>query len=156
MATKTDLLADPDLDAMVGDLARELGCPYDVSPDHVRPGPIPPEAMGFNAGMVRSGEVLYREGQRWRARALRELAARPEWVREWKAAVALDARIEALCAERGYRFAPHEVTPWQVSDDGPCPWQGTIGATSWPAAQALRRRLIAELRRDDHGPAAAD
>src|SRR5687767_9939257 len=85
--TKPDLLADPDLDAMVSDLARELGCRVDVNPDHVRPGPIPPQALGLNAGTVRSGEVLYREGLRWRAKVLRELAARPDWVRDWKAAV---------------------------------------------------------------------
>jgi hypothetical protein len=58
----------------------------------------------------------------------------------------LDRRIEELCHQRGYHFKPWETPPWEA-DDGPSPWPpGCAGALSWPQAQQLRRRLIAELR----------
>jgi len=57
----------------------------------------------------------------------------------------LDDDIRKLCEERGLRFRPWEVEPWNC-DFGPCPWPaGTGGADSWPKAQRLRRKLIAEL-----------
>ncbi len=59
----------------------------------------------------------------------------------------LNARIRALCEERGLTFRPWEAPPWEA-DDGPSPWpRRTAGAESWPKAQALRRRLIAELKK---------
>ena len=60
-------------------------------------------------------------------------------------------RIRAWCEERGLSFKPWEVPPWDV-DDGPSPWPpGTGGATSWPKAQKLRRKIIAELKASDAG-----
>lgn len=58
----------------------------------------------------------------------------------------LDAKIEKMCKARGWAFAPHECPPWEA-DDGPSPWPlHTAGAESWPKAQALRRKLIAEIK----------
>jgi hypothetical protein len=58
----------------------------------------------------------------------------------------IDDRIRELCHRRGMTFRPWEVTPWEVNA-GPCPWpQGDCWRETWPAAQALRRQLIAELR----------
>ena len=57
----------------------------------------------------------------------------------------LNAKIEAICKARGMTFAPYECPPWEA-DEGPSPWPPrTAGAESWPKAQALRRKLIAEL-----------
>jgi hypothetical protein len=59
----------------------------------------------------------------------------------------LNERIRGLCKNRGMIFKPWQATPWDC-DDGPSPWPaGTVGAASWPQAQALRRKLIAEIRR---------
>jgi hypothetical protein len=154
MARSTDPLADLDadtVDEMVADMARELGCPWDVFPEHARPGPVPLEAQGLNAGCVRSGVALYKEAQQWRRKALRELKRNPEWVEGRLAEVRLNERVEALCAERGYSFAPHETPPWAVSADGPSPWgdRGCAGALTWPAAQRLRRQLVAEIEAAD-------
>jgi hypothetical protein len=58
----------------------------------------------------------------------------------------LNERIRELCAARGLTFRPWEVPPWEV-DDGPSPWPaGSAGGRSWPKAQALRRKLIAEIK----------
>jgi hypothetical protein len=58
----------------------------------------------------------------------------------------LNERIRELCAARGLMFRPWEVPPWEVND-GPPPWPAnSAGARSWPKAQALRRRLIAEIK----------
>jgi hypothetical protein len=57
----------------------------------------------------------------------------------------LNAKIEALCKARGWTFSPHECPPWEA-DEGPSPWGAdTAGSESWPKAQALRRKLIAEI-----------
>ena len=57
----------------------------------------------------------------------------------------LNERIEELCTARGMTFRPHECPPWEA-DDGPSPWPpNSAGSESWPKAQQLRRRLIAEL-----------
>jgi hypothetical protein len=150
MARSTDPLAALDeetVDEMVGDMARELGCPHDVSPEYARPGAPPPELAGCNLGCSPTGVERYKEAQQWRRRALRELKRNPEWVEDWLAEVELNRRIEALCRERDYHFMPHETKPWEVSTDGPSPWpEGCAGALSWPGAQRLRRQLIAELR----------
>jgi hypothetical protein len=146
---KAELFPDPDeLNEMISDLAQEHGCPYPIFPDLVQLGPIPDHVRGLNVGMAngQDGVSLYKAGQRWRRKLIAELERSPEWVAQWRAAVALNERIEELCRERGYRFEPHETTPWQC-DDEPCPWPGSsAGALSWPAAQKLRRQLIAELR----------
>jgi hypothetical protein len=61
----------------------------------------------------------------------------------------LDEQIRALCEKRGLTFKPWEVEPWDVND-GSSPWPpGTAGATTWPKAQALRRKLIAELKKTE-------
>ena len=57
----------------------------------------------------------------------------------------LNEAIQRLCEERGMNFAPWECHPADAND-GPCPWPvGCVGAESWPKAQALRRKLIAEF-----------
>jgi hypothetical protein len=57
----------------------------------------------------------------------------------------LNAAIRDLCEQRGMQFAPHACPPWEA-DDGPSPWPAhTAGAESWPKAQALRRKLVAEI-----------
>jgi len=57
----------------------------------------------------------------------------------------LNQRIRALCEAKGYKFRPWEVHPAEV-DAGPSPWPGgTMGAQSWPKAQKLRRKLVAEF-----------
>jgi hypothetical protein len=59
----------------------------------------------------------------------------------------LNERIRGLCKHRGMTFKPWEVRPWDC-DDGPSPYpDGCAGASSWTKAQALRRKLIAELKR---------
>lgn len=59
----------------------------------------------------------------------------------------LNGKIRAWCEARGYRFKPWEVHPADAND-GPSPWpEGTGGAASWPKAQKLRRKIIAELKR---------
>ena len=72
------------------------------------------EGGGFNPGCVRNGVVLYREGQKWRRKALAELKRRPAWVAEWLADAEMDRRVEELCAAKGLSFAPHECPPWWV------------------------------------------
>ena len=58
----------------------------------------------------------------------------------------LNDRIRDLCEQRGLTFKPWEIAPWDV-DGGASPWPpGTAGSASWPRAQALRRKLIAELK----------
>jgi hypothetical protein len=53
--------------------------------------------------------------------------------------------VRAWCEEHGLRFKPWEVHPADVSP-GPSPWPAnTAGGTSWPKAQALRRKIMAEL-----------
>jgi hypothetical protein len=59
----------------------------------------------------------------------------------------LNDRIRALCEARGMTFKPWEIPPWDVPDTGPSPWPPTTGGSiSWPKAQKLRRKLIAELK----------
>ena len=58
----------------------------------------------------------------------------------------LNERIRERCEQRGLKFKPWETEPWDV-DDGPSPYpKGTSGYETWGPAQALRRRLIAEIR----------
>jgi hypothetical protein len=58
----------------------------------------------------------------------------------------IDEQLKQLCEQKGLRFKPWEVAPWDVTA-GPSPWpRGTAGYASWPKAQQLRRRLLAELR----------
>jgi hypothetical protein len=57
----------------------------------------------------------------------------------------LDEEIRALCESKGWRFKPWEAHPANV-DDGPSPHPpGTAYNASWPKAQKLRRKLIAEI-----------
>jgi hypothetical protein len=57
-----------------------------------------------------------------------------------------DDRIRAWCDERGLKFAPHEVHPADA-DNGPSPWPaGAAGAVSWPKAQKMRQKIIAEIQ----------
>jgi hypothetical protein len=65
----------------------------------------------------------------------------------------LDAKIEELCKAKGMTFKPHECPPWEARE-GSSPWPpNTAGSESWPKAQALRRKLIAEI---EGQPAEAD
>ena len=55
-------------------------------------------------------------------------------------------RIRAWCDDRGLTFKPWEVHPAEVGT-GPSPWPaGSAGAESWPKAQKLRRKILAEIR----------
>jgi hypothetical protein len=57
-----------------------------------------------------------------------------------------DVKIRAWCDEHGLTFKPWEVHPADV-DTGPSPWPaGTGGAESWPKAQRLRRKILADIR----------
>jgi hypothetical protein len=59
----------------------------------------------------------------------------------------IDAQIRAYCEEHGLRFSPWEVEPADA-DSGPSPWPaGTGGFESWPLAQKMRRKIVAELAR---------
>ena len=63
----------------------------------------------------------------------------------------LSDQIRELCEQRGLKFKPWETTPWEV-DFGPSPWPSYVaGGETWPQAQALRRKLIAELRQAKAG-----
>ena len=136
---------------MIGDVARELGCPYDVFPDHVDLTADPDVvAGGFNRGCFRDGKLwdgptIYREGQKWRRKALAELKRRPEWVAQWLADAEVDWRVEELCAAKGLRFAPHECPPWWVRCDEVIGHDGMRGEGA-RLAQRLRRQLEAEIR----------
>ena len=55
-------------------------------------------------------------------------------------------RIRAWCDERGLKFKPWEIHPAAVRR-GPSPWPaGCGGAESWPKAQKLRRKILAEIK----------
>jgi hypothetical protein len=153
MAKTSALPADlgPDeLDDMIRDLARELGCPPDVHPDLVELDHVPGHVYGLNTAMSRSGLDRYREGQNWRRKAIAELKRSPDWIADWRAARELNRQIQALCGRRGLKFMPWETAPWQVGD-GPVSegTDGTFGTYTRPAAQKLRRRLIRELEAED-------
>lgn len=61
----------------------------------------------------------------------------------------LDDRIRAWCDEHGLKFKPWEVHPAEV-DNGPSPWPAASGGgDSWPKAQKLRRKIIADLEAAD-------
>ena len=58
----------------------------------------------------------------------------------------INDRIRAWCDERGLEFRPWEVHPAEA-DNGPSPWPvGAAGAVSWPKAQKMRRKIIAEIQ----------
>jgi hypothetical protein len=57
----------------------------------------------------------------------------------------LDAKIKELCDQRGLKFKPWESTPWDVREGPYIGSPGDVAAESWPQAQALRRKLIAEI-----------
>jgi hypothetical protein len=58
----------------------------------------------------------------------------------------LDAKIEELCKKaRGMTFKPWETTPWDVREGPYIGSPGDVGEETWPQAQALRRKLIAEI-----------
>ena len=44
------------------------------------------------------------------------------------------------------RLKPWEINPLDIADDEPCPYQHSIGATSWEQALELRRELKAETQ----------
>jgi anaerobic selenocysteine-containing dehydrogenase len=148
-ALPADLGAD-EMNEMIRELARELGCPSWAHPDLVEIDHIPPRAYGLNSRCPRTGLDEYREGQQWRRRAIAELQHRPDWIAEWRAARDLDRRIEDLCERKGMRFAPYETTPWQVGDSPePERADGTFATHTRPAARELRRRLIREIAVED-------
>ena len=58
----------------------------------------------------------------------------------------LSELVRRYCAERDFRFKPWEIPPWDCELDEPCPFpSNTAGASSWPKAIELRRRILAEL-----------
>ena len=60
--------------------------------------------------------------------------------------LSIDARIRAWCNERGLTFKPWEIHPADAND-GPSPYPaGSGGGDSWPKAQKMRRKIIAELK----------
>ena len=141
---------DPEtLNAMIADIAGELGCPDDVDPDFVDLDADPDDAAAVIYAQGTDGPALYREGQKWRRKALAALKRRPAWVAEWLAAAEMDRRVEELCTEKGLSFAPYECPPWRVrcdqtiEDDG-----GGMWSTTARYAQRLRRQLEAELKRE--------
>jgi hypothetical protein len=104
---KNELPADLDpeeLNKMIAALARELGCPHGVHPDLVELGEIPQYVYGYNRGCVPDGLTLYRQGQKWRRRLIKEIT--PEFVEEFRAAKWLDERIRELCEAKGLTFRP--------------------------------------------------
>jgi hypothetical protein len=125
-------------DAMIRDLAKEYDLPYGINPDLVKD-----ERQLCPVGH----EEKHRQALEWRRRLLREIEDRPEGVAAWRAAQALNDRIEALCEERGFYFAPHECPPWWAPDELPEGWRsnGTAGDDRLPQAVRLRRRLVREL-----------
>jgi hypothetical protein len=56
----------------------------------------------------------------------------------------LNNKIRALCEAKGMTFKPWECPPWQARE-GRVKNDGTAWAESYPKAQALRRKLIAEI-----------
>jgi|SoiMethySBSTD1v2_1073268.scaffolds.fasta_scaffold6561836_1 hypothetical protein len=56
----------------------------------------------------------------------------------------LNAKIEQRCEAKGIKFKPWECSPWNAREERVVN-DGTVCAESYPKAQALRRKLIAEL-----------
>jgi hypothetical protein len=137
---------EDELNDMIADMAREMGCPHYLNPASAQPGEIPAEVRGLRTDRG-DGVTLYRKAQEWRERVLAELERRPEWVAEWRAEQALNRRIEELCEAKGLKFLPHETPPWQAPDELPEDYRRD--RTGWgdglPQAVKLRRRLIAEI-----------
>jgi hypothetical protein len=154
MMSKTGELPDVDvetLNAMIADIAHEMGRPHwAYGPDLVELGEIPIGIYGYNTGCTRSGVEMYREGQRWRRKALAQLQRRPEWVAKWLADREMDRRVEARCEAKGLSFAPFECPPWQVRVDQELPDpQDSVWYQRARLAQRLRRQLEAEIRAED-------
>jgi hypothetical protein len=138
---------DPEeLNEMIRDLGRELGCPDGIYPDLIRPDPDNHSYWG------QGNEERHRESAVWRRKLIKELGTRPKWIAQWWAEVALDQRIRALCEAKGMSFQPHELAPWEVPAEGEPdhtypPGHGV--RKQWPIAQRLRRELEAELAAED-------
>jgi hypothetical protein len=151
--TKADFPSGDELDDMVRDLGREMGVPYPIFPELVDLDTPAEESWMAGAcfgGHGGDGLTRWRETQEWRRKIIAELEKRPAWIAAWRAEVAHDKRIEALCKTKGYRFAPHELTPWEVPSEGDSRYaQGTGGSMSWAKAQKLRRQLERELAAQD-------
>ena len=60
----------------------------------------------------------------------------------------IDDRVRQYCEREGMRFNPWEARPWDAHD-GECLHPGTAYAMSWPAAQRLRRKILAKLKDED-------
>jgi hypothetical protein len=57
-----------------------------------------------------------------------------------------DDKVRDYCVEHGLTFKLWEQHPADV-DTGPSPYPvGTAGAESWPKAQKLRRKILADIR----------
>jgi hypothetical protein len=137
---------DPDeLDAMIRDLAREMGAPTGIHPDLIGPDPEYHNYWG------NGNEERHKESVQWRSRLIQELKRRPEWIAQWRAERDLDDRIRCLCEAQGLTFAPWEMPPWSAPDEVPERRDtefSDIYRASLPQAVKLRRRLIAELEAD--------
>jgi hypothetical protein len=149
MMPKSELPDDlnPDeLNAMIRDLAREKGLPVGIHPDLIGP------EEGYHHYWGTGQEDRHRHSVEWRHKLIAELMRRPDWIREWRAAKALDQRVRELCERKGLRFKPWEMPPWQVRLDDPSadpdnPWEEGYLATA-PMARRLRRELEAEIEAD--------
>jgi hypothetical protein len=140
------------LNAIIGDLGREMGCPHWVyPPDLVELDEIPQSIYGYNAGCTPSGIERYREGQKWRRKLISWLKRAPEWVAQWLADAEMDRRVRELCEQKGLRFAPWECPPWwvRVDDELPDPSGTDIWGHSAKLARRLRKQLEAELKADE-------
>jgi hypothetical protein len=64
---------------------------------------------------------------------------------------ATNQKIRNYCDAHGLEFKPWEVHPADA-DTGPSPWPaGSGGAESWPKAQKLRRKILADIRAAKRG-----
>jgi hypothetical protein len=144
MAELPSDLEPAELDRIIRVLADQQGLTEPgVHADLVAVDEIPGHVYGLNYG---TGLECYCKAQRLRRQLIEMIT--PDLVAEFRAHWRLNERIEALCKRKGLRFAPWELTPWSVSDEGPphstYPAGHPIHA-QWPKAQRLRRQLIADI-----------
>src|SRR5918995_3773142 len=123
MPRTSELPADIDaeeLNELIAALAREHDIPNWVyGPDLVELDHIPQYIFGYNRGGVHDGLEMYKAGQKWRRRLIKELSQRPEFIEEFRADKRLDECIRELCEAKGLTFYPWEVPPWQAPDELP-------------------------------------
>jgi hypothetical protein len=144
--TKGELPADLDpeeLNEMIRDLGREKRLPPGIHPDLIGPDPEHHGYWGYGQ------QERHRQSCIWRRKLIAELTQNPEWIAEWRAEREMDRRVEELCRQKGFRFAPWECPPWAIGVHDELP-QVNEFSRAWdasrPLAQRLRRQLEAELK----------